>query len=157
MAAPRGPAHLLLGIHSSMQQPLHRALGDRRRNRFFTSAGGRVVDDDVGLSGYVVSRSPRRRTTLRAAVAASLLGSKQVGAHRTLTYTRPAADPLFISAAQTHRQRIMGIVLSGGGGRAAGLRVITEFGGTAIVQDPQEAQVPSMPLAAIMAHRPEIL
>jgi hypothetical protein len=26
---PRRPAHLLLSIHSAMQQPLHRALGDR--------------------------------------------------------------------------------------------------------------------------------
>jgi hypothetical protein len=41
---------LLLGIHSSMQQPLHRALGDRRRNWFFASAGCGVVDDDIGLS-----------------------------------------------------------------------------------------------------------
>ena len=53
MSAPRRPAHLLLGIHSPMQQPLHRALGDRRRNRFFASAGCRVVDDDVGLSGHI--------------------------------------------------------------------------------------------------------
>jgi transposase len=53
MSAPRRPAHLLLGIHSPMQQPLHRALGDRRRNRFFKSAGRRVGDDDVGLSGHI--------------------------------------------------------------------------------------------------------
>jgi hypothetical protein len=30
MSAPWRPAHLLLGSHSPMQQPLHRALGDRR-------------------------------------------------------------------------------------------------------------------------------
>jgi hypothetical protein len=53
MSASRRPAHLLLGIHSPMQQPLHRALRDRRRNRFFASAGRRVVDDDVGLSGHI--------------------------------------------------------------------------------------------------------
>ena len=44
MSAPRRPAHLLLGIHSPMQQPLHRALGDRRRDRFFASAGCGVVN-----------------------------------------------------------------------------------------------------------------
>src|SRR5471030_202560 len=53
MSAPRRPAHLLLGIHSPMQEPLHRAFGDRRRNRFFASAGCRVIDDDVGLSGHI--------------------------------------------------------------------------------------------------------
>jgi hypothetical protein len=53
MSAPRRPSHLLLSIHSAVQQPLHRALGDRRRNRFFASAGCRVVDDEIGLSGYV--------------------------------------------------------------------------------------------------------
>ena len=53
MGAPRRPAHLLLRVHSAVREPLHRALGDRRRNRFFASAGCGVVDDDVGLSGYV--------------------------------------------------------------------------------------------------------
>ena len=48
--APQRPAHLLLGIHSPMQQPLHRALCDRRRNWFFASAGCGVVDDDIRLS-----------------------------------------------------------------------------------------------------------
>ena len=53
MSASRRPAHLLLCIHSPMQQPLHRALGDRRRNRFFASARCRVVDDDIGLSRHI--------------------------------------------------------------------------------------------------------
>ena len=50
MSAPRRPAHLLLGMHSPMQQPLHRALGDRRRNWFFASAGCGIVDNDIRLS-----------------------------------------------------------------------------------------------------------
>ena len=58
MSTPRRPAHLLLGIHS----PLHRTLGDRRRNRFFLPARCRVVDDDVGLSGHIslqIAQEPR--------------------------------------------------------------------------------------------------
>jgi two-component system chemotaxis response regulator CheB len=71
-------------------------------------------------------------------------------------HTRPAADPLFISAAKTHGQRVMGIVLSGGDGDgAAGLRAVAERGGTALVQDPQEAATPAMPRAAIMADHPD--
>jgi two-component system chemotaxis response regulator CheB len=71
-------------------------------------------------------------------------------------HTRPAADPLFISAAKTHGLRVLGIVLSGGDGDgAAGLRAIAEHGGTALVQDPQEAEAPSMPHAAMMADHPD--
>jgi two-component system chemotaxis response regulator CheB len=71
-------------------------------------------------------------------------------------HTRPAADPLFISAAETHGQRVMGIVLSGGNGDgAAGLRANAEHGGTALVQDPQEAEAPSMPRAAMIAAHPD--
>jgi two-component system chemotaxis response regulator CheB len=70
-------------------------------------------------------------------------------------HTRPAADPLFISAAEANWQRVIGIVLSGSlCDGAAGLRAIAEHGGTAFVQDPEEAAVPYMPRAAMMAdHR----
>jgi two-component system, chemotaxis family, protein-glutamate methylesterase/glutaminase len=43
--------------------------------------------------------------------------------------TRPAADPLFISAAKVYGPRVLGIVLSGGDSDgAAGLRMIKECG-----------------------------
>jgi two-component system chemotaxis response regulator CheB len=72
-------------------------------------------------------------------------------------HTRPAADPLFTSAAEVHGSRVMGIILSGGGGSdgAAGLRVIRKRGGTALVQDPKEATSPSMPRMAILADHPD--
>jgi two-component system chemotaxis response regulator CheB len=71
-------------------------------------------------------------------------------------YTRPAADPLFIFAAEAHGKRVMGVVLSGGNSDgAAGLRAIAEHGGTALVQDPKEAAMPYMPRAAIAADHPD--
>jgi hypothetical protein len=39
----RRPAHLLLSIHSAVQQPLNRALGDRRRNRFIRRPVGHLA------------------------------------------------------------------------------------------------------------------
>ena len=44
---------LLLGAHPAVQQPLHRALCGRRRDRLIAVPGRRIVDDDIGLPGQV--------------------------------------------------------------------------------------------------------
>jgi two-component system, chemotaxis family, protein-glutamate methylesterase/glutaminase len=63
---------------------------------------------------------------------------------------RPAVDPLFRSAAYVFGNRVIGIILSGSlDDGTAGLWRIKHNGGTAIVQNPQEAEVPSMPQNAI--------
>jgi two-component system chemotaxis response regulator CheB len=73
-----------------------------------------------------------------------------------VNHTRPAADPLFESAAEVYGRRVVGIVLSGGDGDGAvGLRAIKAHGGTAFVQHPLEATSPSMPEAAIAGDHPD--
>jgi two-component system chemotaxis response regulator CheB len=71
---------------------------------------------------------------------------------------RPAIDPLFRTAAQAYGEQVVGVVVSGTlDDGSSGLRVIRRHGGTAIVQDPQEALFSQMPRNAIdAAHPPHV-
>src|SRR5262245_11781291 len=63
---------------------------------------------------------------------------------------RPAIDPLFRSGARAYRDRVAGVLLSGSlDDGVVGLGAIKQLGGRAFVQDPDEAQHPSMALNAI--------
>jgi two-component system, chemotaxis family, protein-glutamate methylesterase/glutaminase len=65
-------------------------------------------------------------------------------------FVRPAVDMLFASAAAAFRQRVAGVLLTGGGSDGAhGLVTIKGQGGLSIVQRPSEAADPTMPLTGI--------
>lgn len=66
-------------------------------------------------------------------------------------FARPSIDALFISAAMHYRHRVIGLIMTGGGkDGTAGLNAINAHGGITLVQDPAEAQAPSMPKYALL-------
>jgi two-component system, chemotaxis family, protein-glutamate methylesterase/glutaminase len=65
-------------------------------------------------------------------------------------HARPSIDVFFESAADSFRSDVIGVVLSGmSKDGASGLKRIKERGGYVVVQDPQAAEGPIMPEAAI--------
>ena len=71
-------------------------------------------------------------------------------------HTRPAIDPMFRSAARHHGSRVIGVLLTGylyDG--MNGLYDIDRAGGTTIVQDPVEAEVPEIPINALARVQPD--
>lgn len=102
-----------------------------------------AVDRTVIEQGCIYIAPPDRHLLVQGEYMCVVRDNKENG-------FRPAIDPLFRTAAVAYGKRVIGAVLSGGlFDGTAGLIEIKERGGVAIVQDPDEALVPSMPQSAI--------
>jgi two-component system chemotaxis response regulator CheB len=104
------------------------------------------VDDKDGLApGTVLLAPPDYHSLIEGDHVALSLEER-------VTYARPSIDVLFASAAETYRERCVGVVLTGANeDGASGLARIRELGGEAVVQDPATAERAEMPEAALAA------
>ena len=110
-------------------------------------------------------KSPIAKGTVTFAPADyHLLVDQEVGPHVALSvdapvhFSRPSIDVLFESAADVFKQRLMGIVLTGANADGAeGLMAIRKHGGLTVVQDPESAAYPAMPMAAIALQQPDFV
>ena len=79
-------------------------------------------------------------------------GEMSLSTDEPVLYARPSIDVLFETAAESYRERCIGVVLTGANADGAhGLARVLELGGTAIVQDPADALRDEMPVAALQA------
>lgn len=81
------------------------------------------------------------------------LGNRFVlSTEEAVNHSRPSIDLSFFSAAYNYKSKLIGIILSGANKDGAlGLKAVKDAGGTTIVQDPKECQVPTMTNASIAA------
>ena len=73
-----------------------------------------------------------------------------------LHFSRPAIDILMASAADVYGEHLCGILLTGASSDgAAGMAAIGKAGGLTVVQDPDDAEIMTMPAAAIRLRAPD--
>lgn len=112
-------------------------------NKCGTLPASNAVDQEEILPAHIYVAPPDRHLLLYDGRIRVTRGPKE-------NLFRPAVDTLFRSAAYAYGEKVIGIVLSGAlDDGTAGLWAIKNRGGVAIVQDPEEAQMPSMPKSAI--------
>ena len=76
-------------------------------------------------------------------------GSIALSSEEAVRYSRPSIDVLFETAADAYRENLLGIILTGANNDGAnGLKQIMAQGGSALIQDPNTAEMDAMPIAA---------
>lgn len=139
------PAAVLMTIHLSSQS--RSALPDLLANAGplpATFAG----DGDVVRTGRIYVAPPGRHLLMDGDVLALGMGPRENNA-------RPAIDTMLRSVAVCCGHRSVGVVLTGTlDDGASGLWALNQSGGVTVVQDPQDAAFPEMPLTALNRSKP---
>jgi two-component system chemotaxis response regulator CheB len=129
---------------------LHRAVdGDATLRQFLHSHSTLPVleaEDKMPVAAGHAYLAPANYHLLVENVEFSLSTEAPVG------FARPSIDVLFESASAAYGSKTLGVLLTGASADGAwGAAKIRERGGTVVVQDPETAECPIMPRAAIAA------
>jgi two-component system chemotaxis response regulator CheB len=142
---------LFAGLPATLPVPLvvvlHIGNQPSRLPQLLSAAGAlparHPVDGERLLAGRAFIAPPDHHLLIDGPVLRLTRGPKE-------HHTRPAIDPTFRSAALSHGPNALGVVLTGGlDDGTAGLQAIKDCGGLAVVQRPDDAEEPSMPLSAM--------
>ena len=134
------PAAVFIVVHIPADAP---SLLPRILSRAGSLKASHATDGEAIEHGRIYIAPPDRHLLVRRGHMSLVQGPKENG-------HRPAIDPLFRSAARAFGRRTIGVVLSGNlNDGSYGLGMIKACGGTAVVQDPDDALYPGMPSAAI--------
>jgi two-component system, chemotaxis family, protein-glutamate methylesterase/glutaminase len=103
-----------------------------------------IEEKDRIATGYIYTCPPDYHVLIEKDHSFSLDDSEKVN------YSRPSIDVVFKSASDVYCENLVCILLSGANSDGAdGLRYVKKNGGITIIQDPEEAEVPYMPLEAM--------
>ncbi len=109
-------------------------------------------DKEEVLSGYIYFATPNYHLLVEEDRTFSFSIDAKVN------YSRPSIDVTFESAADAFGRNVIGIILTGANHDGAiGLQTVKKMGGIAIVQTPEDAEVSSMPEAAIEKTKPDFI
>lgn len=79
-----------------------------------------------------------------------LAGTFALSTEEPVNHSRPGIDLTFLTGAYAYKNKAVGVILSGANKDGAlGLKKVKDHGGITVVQDPAEAQMPTMPNAAL--------
>lgn len=84
--------------------------------------------------------------------------SLSLSTEKKVNFSRPAIDVLFETAAWTFKNELLGILLTGSNSDGAeGIKIIKNFGGKTIIENPITAFAKTMPNSAIKLSTPDFI
>ena len=143
----RLPIVVVIHLPENRESLLARVFGQRLRIPVMEAADKAAVED-----GTLYFAAPSYHLSIERERVFSLSCEPPV------LWSRPSIDVLMSSAADAYGPALAGLLLTGANQDGArGMQHIRQAGGLTAVQDPADAEVATMPRAAIALHAPDLV